>query len=114
MPDTPFRDYFTRLETFQKNFQVELPPDPITSGWQISRSGNLYLQYRSITLTLFPGKRSAKYSLCVAGPVGWGRRFYDLGAGNLDAAVNEAIRKADHTIADDRVLARFVKAKEGE
>jgi len=107
---TIFGDYFERAESFQKKFGEDLPPDPMRTGWQIARSGNLYKQYRSITLTLFPGKQT-KYTLCIAGPSSWGRRFFDLGAANLNDALKESERKADHVINDDICLRRHVNGK---
>lgn len=112
MSPSVFGDYFDRLERFQRRFGTELPPDPVGTRWQISRSGNLTQEYRCVTLSLFPGK-SSRFMLCVAGPADWGRRFYDLGAGNLTDALKEAERKAQHTIADDVQLRRLDRQRGG-
>jgi len=107
-----FRDYFERLQDFQRKFGVDTPPDPITTGWQIARSGNLYKQYRHLTLTVFHKKKRGGFCLCIAGPRKWGRRFIDLGAGNLDDALREAQYATDSVIKSDAAIATHVRRVE--
>lgn len=75
------------------------------SNWKTSPKGNLFRTYRGITLTIFRGKKNNPV-LCIAGPAKWGQRFIDLGAAlnNPQAAINEAIKRTDAVIADDKIL----------
>ena len=99
-----FGNYFDCASEFEKRFKEKLTIDPVTTGWQVSKKGNLWKEFQGVTLTILPGKYNARYVVCIAGPVKWGRKFIDLGAGNISDAINEAERKAKKIVDNDLTL----------
>lgn len=79
------------------------------SHWKRSKSENLFRHYRGITITISPDKKRAGFFvLCIAGPVSWGRKFWNLGAANPECALREAIRKTECQIENDKMLRKHV------
>ena len=80
-------------------------------NWNTSKKGNLHRTYRHVTLTVFTGNRGG-FVVCIAGPKKIGQKFIDLGAGNLEDALKEAIKKSDLEIQQNRTLNTYVKNRE--